>query len=93
MERIDTMEDRVRKQIDEERGFYKHAFVYIVIIGTLWLLDWWAGGGYSAYWATFGWGIGLLLHGVSVFGFGLALGRDWEERRYRKLMDRERHDR
>jgi hypothetical protein len=39
-------------------------------------------------WTTFGWGIGLLAHGVSVFAFRGWLGSEWEERKIRDYLDR-----
>jgi hypothetical protein len=40
-------------------------------------------------WPAFGWGVGLAIHGVTVFGMHGA-ARDWEERRLRELIDEER---
>ncbi len=58
-------EERAEKKLD----FYKHAGVYVVVNGILAAVDlstspdklWF-------FWPLGGWGIGLLLHGFSVFG-------------------------
>jgi hypothetical protein len=32
------------------------------------------------YWPLLGWGIGIVMHAVYVFGFGHWFGPDWEEK-------------
>ena len=39
-------------------------------------------------WAAMGWGLGLIAHGLSVFAFNGAFGKDWEERKIREYLDR-----
>ena len=50
------------------------------------------GGVWSFYWPLLGWGIGLKIHALAVFGFGGdgAWGRDWEERKMQEMVDEER---
>ena len=36
------------------------------------------------------WGIGLVFHWLGVFGFqSLGLGKDWEERKIKEMMEKE----
>ena len=60
-------------------------------LGQPWvfLINLLAGGSWWFFWPLIGWGIGLGVHALNVFGFGGALGRDWEERKTRELMDEE----
>ena len=39
------------------------------------------------YWPLFGWGIGIVMHAVYVFGFGHWFGPDWEEKKITEIMD------
>ena len=39
-------------------------------------------------WATFGCGLGVVAHGVSVFACKGWLGADWEERKIRQYLER-----
>ncbi len=50
------------------------------------------GGGWWFYWPLIGWGIGLGVHALAVFGFsgGGPWGREWEERKTREFMDQDR---
>lgn len=85
-----------KKKLDKIRGFYRHLLWYVVI--NLFLVIWigveakWDG---DQFWnfGTFStavfWGIGLLVHGVTVFVPGFFFGREWEERQIRKFMEKE----
>jgi hypothetical protein len=43
---------------------------------------WWA------FWALFGWGIGLSIHALKTF----RIGKDWEEKQIRKYMQQENNN-
>ena len=86
MER-DERYQRALKRVEEEKGFYSHLATYILVMGGLIILNlltsnsrWW-------YWPAIGWGIGLTIHGLGVFGSNIFLGKSWEERRIRKIME------
>ena len=83
--------DRAKKRVEELKSFYSHLFVYLAVNVGLFLLNiltsprhlWF-------YWPLIGWGIGLSIHGLSVFGTQKMLGKDWEERKIRELMEKEK---
>ena len=76
-------------RVREIRGFYTHLAVYVLVNTFLFLLDitlspdvlWF-------YWPLLGWGIAIVVHAVSVFGFGPWLGQEWEEKKIDEYMDR-----
>lgn len=90
MEQTDKYES-ARKQVEEEKSFYIHLIIYVIVIGAFWIMNafnnnqghWWA------FWPTLGWGIGLFFHGFGVFGANALFGKRWEERRIKELMDKE----
>ncbi|MCI0513202.1 2TM domain-containing protein, partial [candidate division KSB1 bacterium] len=41
------------------------------------------------YWPLLGWGIGVLSHGIAIFGLGGYLGKDWEDRKIKEIMEKE----
>jgi hypothetical protein len=47
---------------------------------------------YWAFWPLFGWGIGLLAHGLATYRWMPFIGKEWEERKIRELMDKDRRD-
>ena len=85
-----NVEQRARRRLAAEKSFYAHLTTYVVVIGALFLINaltnrsyWWF------VWPALGWGIGILFHALSTFGSFGTLGRDWEDRRLKQLIDEE----
>lgn len=79
---------RAKEHVNEIKGFYTHAMVYALVISALALLNY---NTTTFPWVLFpalGWGIGLLGHGLSTFGYPFILGKDWEERKIKEFMER-----
>jgi len=89
----------IRRRVRRLAEFYRHLLVYVIAIGSLWILNalvvydspkaahwysWWA------IWATLGWGIGLLAHAVTVLPVWGFFSQDWEDRKVKELMARDR---
>ncbi len=91
--------ERAAKRVKRIKSFYSHLVVYVVInimvvIINIQNLD--AGESYFKWqnFTTFGfWGIGLLIHGLSVFMPDFILGKNWEERKIKEYMEKERNNR
>ncbi|KPJ59224.1 MAG: histidine kinase [Latescibacteria bacterium DG_63] len=86
--------ERAKKQVEEIKGFYSHFFVYVLVNIALFLLNvltsphhFWF------YWPLIFWGIGLAVHAVRVFGGGRFWGQEWEERKIKEIMERDRGER
>lgn len=82
---------QVKERVEALKGFYAHLAVYAIVILGLFLInlatdgaDWWF------YWPLLGWGAGVAIHAAVVFGIEGPLGRAWEERKVRELMERDR---
>lgn len=81
--------DEARRRVRKLRGFYGHLTAYILAMTGLLLLNlvaspgrWWVA------WVAFGWGSGLLAHGLSVFAIGGFFGPDWEELKIREYLEK-----
>ena len=81
--------ERARKRVEALKGFYTHAAVYVLVNIGLFVINLLAGGSWWFFWPLIGWGIGLAVHALNVFGSGPMLGRDWEERKTREFVDEE----
>lgn len=89
---------RARKRVKSISGFYKHLAVYILVnlflIATKYFnLD--AGEEFltfGTFSTAFFWGIGLAFHALSVFGTNVFLGNDWEEKKIREFMERDKQN-
>lgn len=91
----DSAYKAAHKKVKDIKGFYIHLVVYIFINAAILVPQfhgknlWIELGNISNYFTLFFWGIGLLAHWVGVFGTGLFLGRRWEERKIKELMDKQ----
>lgn len=88
MQNIDEYKyKKAKERVACIKGFYGHAMAYSIVIPVLLYINYVTT---SFPWAVFpalGWGIGLLGHGMQAFGYFPFLGKNWEERKIKELMD------
>jgi|SRR5690606_533653 hypothetical protein len=84
---------RAEKRLKELKGFYWHAFWYVVVnvfIFGMVIVN----GGEFMYFGTFStaffWGIGLGFHAIGVFGKNRLFSKSWEERKIQEYMDKDK---
>ena len=78
-----------RCQVRKLRGFYAHLSVYLAVNAGLLVINLFTSPGRLwVVWPLAGWGIGVVIHGASVFLGGRLLGAEWEARTIREIMDR-----
>jgi hypothetical protein len=80
-----------KKKVENIKGFYGNltSFVGVNIVlifinlyttpNNLWF-----------YWPLMWWGVGVVFHGLKVFEVFPVLGKDWEERKIKELMEKEK---
>ncbi|QBO57775.1 2TM domain-containing protein [Chryseobacterium salivictor] len=81
---------RAKERVKKIKGFYIHATVFVLV--NLFII---AGNRQSGetltdmdnYWTAIIWGIVLAAHGITVFLPNIFLGKDWEEKKIKELMD------
>ncbi|MGE4346272.1 MAG: 2TM domain-containing protein [Flavobacteriaceae bacterium] len=84
------------KKVKKLKGFYSHLIIYIVINTIILIANYqfWNKSGNFFSWnnlsTAFFWGIGLVAHGFSVFGANIFLGKDWEEKKIKELMNKDK---
>ncbi|TRX41354.1 2TM domain-containing protein [Flavobacterium restrictum] len=87
------------RRVKKIKGFYIHVLVY-VLVNTFIIISSFnrslLGNEIFFRWETFStalfWGIGLLAHGLSVFGSTVFLGQNWEEKKIKELMNKDKSD-
>jgi steroid 5-alpha reductase family enzyme len=91
--REDERYQEAKKRVTEIKSFYSHLFIFFVVNVALFFINlatspgtWWF------YWPLFGWGIGIAAHAFSVFCAGGKLGRDWEQRKIKEIMEKEKRE-
>lgn len=74
-----------QKRVHEKRDFISHLATYIVVCTALGIFNYFFLGGYLWFkWVVFGWGIGIVSHGISLFNT-LRYNVDAVEREMEKL--------
>lgn len=76
-------------EVRKLKGFYLHLAQYVVVIAALCAINllttphrlWF-------YWPALGWGIGILAHAATIFGWLPFMGVDWEKRQVEKRLGR-----
>ena len=81
---------RAKCKVREIKGFYYNLLCYCIVIPTLIYVNLtWSPHFHWFWFSTVGWGTGLIFHGMGAFGYIPFLGRDWEERKLKELMDKD----
>lgn len=89
---------RAKKKVKSIKGFYIHLMVYLLVNGFVIISKAISDGGWEVFWewqsynTPIFWGIGLAFHAFGVFGMDVLLGRDWEDRKIKEMMDKDKHD-
>jgi hypothetical protein len=90
----ETLERLARKRAGAKLGWYAHAVLYVVVNLVLFAISEYGLG--HRRWSpmpVLGWGLGLFLHGISVFVLGTGSGlRERMVQRERERLQRERGD-
>ena len=87
----DEKYEAAKRRVKELKNFYRNLITYVgvnillIIInlvtspGSLWF-----------YWVTIFWGIAIVIHASKVFILnGKFLGKEWEEKKIKEIMERE----
>lgn len=82
---------QARKRVEGLKVFYLHFAIYLICIPAFIYLNYLSNTGFP--WAFFpicGWGIGVANHAAEAFNYSPFLGRNWEERKIRQLMEKDK---
>lgn len=79
---------KATKRVKELKGFYGNLISYCLVIPFLIFINLSTSPQYQWFWwPMFGWGIGLASHAFQTFG----IGKDWEERKIKEIMDKQKN--
>lgn len=86
---------RAKERVEAVRGFYIHLGTYLIINLGIFLVNWvtvaanvWQT--WFFYWVLLGWGVAVLINGFVVFGTDRFLGPEWEERKIREYLAKQK---
>lgn len=79
---------RAKKRVEEMKGFYGNVVAYCVVIPFLIFINYQTSWGHKWFlYPMFGWGLGVVIQAFTVFGYG----SDWEERKIREIMNKDKN--
>lgn len=83
---------KASKKVEEIKGFYSHlaAYIFIILLLTFVNLNY-SPEHYWFFYPMIGWGIGVLFHGIGVFGTDTIFSSDWENRKIKQFMEEEKN--
>lgn len=100
METIDQNSEKyqyAKNRVKRLKGFYIHFTIYIVInamiiFGTFHDRPFSMANflSFETFSTAIFWGIGLLSHGISVFGKDLIFNKDWEQKKIQEFMEKDK---
>lgn len=83
--------ERAKKRAKEIRGFYYNLTMYCIIIPILIIINLVFTPEFQWFWfSMLGWGTGLLCHGMAAFGYNPFLGKNWEEKKIKEIIEKEK---
>jgi len=81
-----------KARVMELKGFYTHFTVFLIVNCALFLVDMISSPNVIWFhWAIFGWGIGILVHTIYMFGILGLFGKRWEERKIKEIMKKSKN--
>ena len=80
---------RAQRQVEAITGFYIHLTVFVLVMVLLLVINltfldefWWV------QWPLIGWGIGIVAHGLAVYGQPPRFIANWQLRKIKELKDK-----
>ena len=80
--------ERASRRVKDLKGFYSNLISYCLVIPFLIFINLrFSSAYYWFWWPMLGWGLGLILNAIKVFG----ISSNWEEKQIQKILDRENY--
>ena len=80
---------QAKERVNKEKEFYGNLTSYCIIIPVLAVFNYLTTDFMWVIFPALGWGLGLLFHGLAAFNYSPFLGRDWEERKIKEIINKE----
>lgn len=82
-----------KKKVENIKGFYGNLIVFVVVNAVLLFINLYTSPqNLWFYWPLMWWGIGVVFHGLKVFEVFPTMGKDWEERKIKEFMEKEKQN-
>lgn len=82
--------NRAKERVEKMKEFYANLISYVGVNTFLVFLNYYTGWEHKWFiYPLLGWGIGLVFHFFEAFGYNPILGRNWEERKIKEIIEEE----
>lgn len=83
---------QAQKKVKGIREFYEHLMIFILVSIILIVINLMTSPEYLWFvWCLMGWGIGVVVHGLKAFGVSPFFNTEWEERKIREILEKEKN--
>ena len=80
--------EEAKVQVEKIKDFYGHLIIYVIVMSFITLVNYFTSWNYKWFvFPLFGWGIGIFFHFLDTFKHNWLLGRNWEEKKIKEIMD------
>lgn len=80
---------RAKEKVEALKGFYANVISYIIVIPFLAWLNYTTTDFPWIIFPVAGWGIGIAIHAMEVYGYNPFLGKNWEARKIQEYMEKD----
>ena len=90
-ENKDSKYFKAKRRVAEIKKFYSSLMFYFIFIAMLAGINYYTNEFRYPWflWAAFGWGIGIFFQALKTFKWTPFIGKDWEEKKIKELMEKE----
>lgn len=81
---------KAKQRVEKMKGFYTHLVIYLIFSAFFIFLNFRSGNFPWAIFPIVGWGLGIMGHATTTFGWNPFFGRQWEERKIKEIMEKDR---
>ncbi len=80
---------KAHRRVKEIKEFYSNLISYCIVMPFIIFINYYTYWGFQWFWfPLFGWGLGVAIHGFTIFGYGAS----WEEKKIREIMEKEKQN-
>jgi hypothetical protein len=82
---------RAVERVEKLKEFYQNLASYVIVIPFLVFINLYFSPGFHWFWfPAIGWGIGVIFHWLEANNYNVFLGKNWEERKIKEMMEEDR---
>lgn len=83
---------RAVERVEKLKEFYQNLASYVIVMPFLIFINF-STTDFQWFWfPLFGWGIGVIFHGLDAYNYSFILGKNWEERKIKELMNDDKNN-